>query len=133
MKRDLRENLLKYNDYELLYMNGLSSEEARDILFEKYMFMIKKMIVKFNVQPNEKDDYFQEGLIALNKAIKRIERKAIPLIRDFTTIMKEEPIQLIKTKSGCVNDPLDYTKTYPCTMKNFDLVFTIDDIDEKNN
>ena len=56
MKRDLRENLLKYNDYELLYMNGLSSEEARDILFEKYMFMIKKMIVKFNVQPNEKDD-----------------------------------------------------------------------------
>ena len=70
MKRDLRENLLKYNDYELLYMNGLSSEEARDILFEKYMFMIKKMIVKFNVQPNEKDDYFQEGLIALNKAIK---------------------------------------------------------------
>ena len=69
----------------------------------------------------------------LNKAIKRIERKAIPLIRDFTTIMKEEPIQLIKTKSGCVNDPLDYTKTYLCTMKNFDLVFTIDDIDEKNN
>ena len=37
MKRDLRENLLKYNDYELLYMNGLSSEEARDILFEKYI------------------------------------------------------------------------------------------------
>ena len=29
--------------------------------------------------------------------------------------------------------PLDYTKTYLCTMKNFDLVFTIDDIDEKNN
>ena len=60
----------------------------------------------------------------LNKAIKRIERKAIPLIRDFTTIMKEEPIQLIKTKSGCVNDPLDYTKTYVYTMKTFDLGYT---------
>lgn len=99
MKRDLRENLLKYNDYELLYMNGLSSEEARDILFEKYMFMIKKMIVKFNVQPNEKDDYFQEGLIALNKAIKTYkETSNMTFTRFVEMLIYHRFVDLIRIK-----------------------------------
>lgn len=63
----------------------------------------------------------------LNKAIKRIERNAIPLIRDFASIMKEEPKRIKSNKSKCVNDPIDYTKTYVYTMKTFDLGFKVDD------
>ena len=66
----------------------------------------------------------------LIKSIKKIERNANKyIISDFNAIMKEEAHS--QKKSGCVNDPIDYTKTYVYTMKTFDLGYTIDDNDEK--
>lgn len=70
MGRVLREELLKYNDYELLYLANLDGEEAQTILFDKYLFMIKKLISKFDILPQYRDDYEQEGLLMINKAIK---------------------------------------------------------------
>ena len=70
MGRVLKEELLKYNDYELLYLVSMGNEEAQDILFGKYLFMVKKMISRSNVSSSSKDDYEQEGMLMINKAIK---------------------------------------------------------------
>lgn len=70
MRRVLRDELFKYNDYELLYLSSLGGEEATSIIFEKYSFMIKKMIARFSVPAYLHDDYEQEGLLMINKAIK---------------------------------------------------------------
>ena len=39
----------KYNDYELLYLIRANVEEARDILFWKYSFLIKSRINRLGV------------------------------------------------------------------------------------
>lgn len=70
MGRVLKEELLKYNDYELLYLVSMGNEDAQNILFGKYLFMVKKMISRFNVPSTAKDDYEQEGMLMINKAIK---------------------------------------------------------------
>lgn len=59
-----------YNDHELLYMiKANHDEKALDILFDKYKFLIGKKISGFNVFSCDRDDFMQEGLILLHKAI----------------------------------------------------------------
>ena len=58
----------------------------------------------------------------LRKAINKIEKTAKNSIFN--------PIDMIdknNTKASCVQDPIDYTKTYVYTMKTFDLGYQIDD------
>ena len=59
----------KYNDYELLYLISEGSEEAEEILYDKYSFLIKKRIRAFKIQKRCVDDFYQVGLMCLNKAI----------------------------------------------------------------
>lgn len=59
----------KYNDNELLYLIREGTIEAEDILYDKYMFLIKKRISSFKIQKRYKDDFFQEGLMCLSIAI----------------------------------------------------------------
>ena len=60
----------KYNDYELLYLIRANVEEARDILFWKYSFLIKSRINRLGVPRLYWDDYYQEGCLMLHRAIK---------------------------------------------------------------
>lgn len=60
----------EYNDYELLYLIGEGSEEAEEILYMKYSPLIKKRISAFRIQSRYRDDFYQEGLMCLNDAIK---------------------------------------------------------------
>lgn len=60
----------KYNDYELLYLVRTNVEEAREILFWKYSFLIKSRINRLGVPRIYWDDYYQEGCLMLHKAIK---------------------------------------------------------------
>ncbi len=61
------------NDYEVLYMIRENSEDARDLIFEKYSPIIKSLASKYYL--NNKDlgadyeDYHQEALIAFNRAV----------------------------------------------------------------
>ena len=59
----------KYNDYELLYLISEGSEEAEEILYNKYSFLIYKRIHAFKIQKRYREDFFQEGLMCLNTAI----------------------------------------------------------------
>lgn len=61
------------NDYEVLYMIRENSEEARDLMYEKYLPIIKNITNKYySYNKNlgaDYDDYFQEALIGFQKAI----------------------------------------------------------------
>ena len=62
-----------YNDYELISLIQENVEEAKEILYEKYLPLIKKIVNKWYIQNEnlgiDKNDLIQEGLVGLNKAI----------------------------------------------------------------
>jgi len=66
-------NYKDYNDYELINYIKESSEEANDIMFEKYRPLIVTIATKMiNYSPNlglEINDLIQEGMLGLNTAI----------------------------------------------------------------
>lgn len=57
------------NDYELLYLIGEQNEKARDLMYQKYSFLIRKTISVMNVPPFYQDEFFQEGLMLLMNVI----------------------------------------------------------------
>lgn len=68
-------NYKEYNDYELLYMIREKDESSVDVLYEKYLPVIKGLAsefyqkckyVNYNI---EYEDYFQEAAIAFQDAI----------------------------------------------------------------
>jgi len=105
---------VNYNDYELLYLiNDEGSEQAFQILFEKYSVLIKKIICDFMHETDKREDMYQEGLLILTKCIQNfndnmnacfytylrisLRRRFIVLKRDKyfcrdTTIIKELPV-----------------------------------------
>ena len=64
--------MIKYqiNDNELLYLIYEMNDYAFDFLCIKYTPMIKRRIKDFRVSPSYYDDYYQEGLIMLDIAVK---------------------------------------------------------------
>ena len=69
----MRFNAEEYNDFELLYMIRENSSEALEIMFEKYKPLIYSRIKGFNIKKSYVDDFYQEGLIALNDAIEKFD------------------------------------------------------------
>ena len=62
-----------YNDYELINLIQGNIEEAKEILYEKYLPVIKTIVNKWYIQNKnlgiDRNDLIQEGLVGLNKAI----------------------------------------------------------------
>lgn len=65
-------NFRAFNDYEILELIKQGSEEALELMVEKYRFLIAKKIASHNLQ-NEFDDCFQESIILLYKSVMRFE------------------------------------------------------------
>ncbi len=58
------------NDYELVYLIQHESDEvALEYMFKKYHKLIWKHVHIMNLSHTEHDDFYQEGLLILNKAI----------------------------------------------------------------
>lgn len=102
-----------FNDYELLYLIYWHSEEALEILMDKYSVLIKVKLNKFNISKKEFSDFEQELKMEVYKAIKIydenygksfcrfielvIERKILRLIQNskksvYPSIVLEETI-----------------------------------------
>lgn len=68
-------NYKEYNDYELLYMIREKDESSVDVLYEKYLPVIKGLASEFYQKCKyinyniEYEDYFQEAAIAFQDAI----------------------------------------------------------------
>lgn len=60
----------RFNDYELLYLISWNSNEALEILLDKYNVLIKIKLVKFNISRREFTDFEQELKMEVYKATK---------------------------------------------------------------
>lgn len=87
----------KYNDYELLYLVRTNVEEARDIMFWKYSFLIKSRINRLGVPRMYWDDYYQEGCLMLYHAIKIYDEDSrMSFTKFFELLLKRRIITLLR-------------------------------------
>ena len=65
----------KLNDYEVVYMVRENDDEAREIIFNKYIPLVRRIASNYltlaKMARIEYEDLVQEGLIALNEAINK--------------------------------------------------------------
>lgn len=89
--------LLTYNDNELLYLIKENSEEALEILIEKYHFCILSKIRDMNIDVASREDFLQEGLILLHKAIWLfVEEKNVTFYSYFHLLLTRKFIDLLR-------------------------------------
>ncbi len=91
-----------HNDLELLYLIREGNQDALDIMFNKYKYFINKKIRDFNINAKSVEDFFQEGLITLNEAIRKYDESynktffkffELFLVRRFSTLLAKETRQ----------------------------------------
>lgn len=96
-----------YNDYELLYLIHTGCEEALEIMFKKYEGLIVNTIQHFHIMPRMFDDYFQEGMMVLYKAIKYFrEDKNMTFTNFFTLLLKHRYIDLLRLNEKDFNNQI---------------------------
>ncbi len=88
---------LVMNDYELIYLIRTEQDEiALSFMFKKYHKFIWKHIHLLNIQEKEHDDFHQEGLLMLHKAILTFdENRGKSFTKYFELILKRQFYQCI--------------------------------------
>lgn len=80
----------KQNDYELIYMVRENDDCCRDILYDKYLPIIKKIANEFYQRYSsfgyDYDDFIQEGMIAFQRAIVSYKESKNTLFYTFATV-----------------------------------------------
>lgn len=119
----------RYNDYELLYLIRENIEEAREIIFWKYSFLIKSRIYKLNVPVDLWDDYYQEGCIILCKAIRKYnEFSRMSFTNFFDLLLKRRILTLLKKDRYDLNcDKVDYLDEIPESTSYIDNLWIIEE------
>lgn len=81
------------NDYEVVYMIKENDDEAKNLLFKKYIPVVSKIATKYLSYAKkygaEFDDLMQEGMIALNKAIFGFNERNAVLFYTYASICIE--------------------------------------------
>lgn len=98
-------NYKDFNDFELIYNIKENSEEANEILYEKYKGLIKKIVDKMTKNAPflgiEIDDLMQEGLLALNMAIESYDENSRNLFYTYAkTIIRNKLASLVKKSNS---------------------------------
>lgn len=89
----------KYNDNELLYLVQENDDFAKEILIGKYKPLIINKIEKLHLEKDEIEEFYQEGLICLVKAINSYDEKYYFSFNGyFQLILKRKFIDLLKLK-----------------------------------
>ena len=92
--------MYQYNDYELLYLISENNDWALDIMFQKYIPLIKARIRSFKIKYWNYDDFFQEGLIMLHRAIQTFNPESRKTFNKyFDLILQRKFIQILKKES----------------------------------
>lgn len=88
-----------YNDFEIIDLIKQGNEEALELMFGKYKYLVAKKISHFNLT-DDYDDCFQEGMIVLYKSVLKFddERKK-SFTRYFETNLEHHFISTIRTRS----------------------------------
>lgn len=80
------------NDYELIYLIRTEHDDhALTFMFKKYHKFIWKHIHLLNIQEKEHDDFHQEGLLMLHKAIQTFDQnRGKSFTKYFELILKRQ-------------------------------------------
>ncbi len=108
------------NDYELLYLVSEDSEDAKEMLLEKYKNMVEAKANHYYASAKTKgyelNDLIQEGMIGLNQAINDFkEQKNVKFITFASVCIERQLLTFIRDinrqKHKALNDSLsiDYT------------------------
>lgn len=80
----------RLNDYELLYMVRENDDSSQNLLYEKYLPVIKALAKdfygKYNAYGYDYDDFVQEGLIAFQRAISNYSEAKNVLFYTFAVL-----------------------------------------------
>lgn len=92
--------MYQYNDYELLYLIYEKDDLALEIMYHKYIPLIKSRISAFKIKPWNYEDFFQEGLLVLNKAIQTYRPDINKTFtKYFDLILQRRFIQILRKES----------------------------------
>lgn len=106
----------KINDYEVVYMVRENDEEAREIIFNKYIPIVRRIasdhLALAKTARIEYEDLVQEGLIALNEAINKYNERSGVLFYTFLCVCVERRIltycrKMNSSKHYLLNTSLD--------------------------
>lgn len=106
----------KINDYEVVYMVRENDEEARKIIFNKYIPIVRRIasdhLALAKMARIEYEDLVQEGLIALNEAINKYNERSGVLFYTFLCVCVERRIltycrKMNSSKHYLLNTSLD--------------------------
>lgn len=93
--------MIKYNDYELLYLISEKNDYALEIMYKKYEPLIKKRIKDFKIKSRNREDYFQEGLWMLNIAIMKYDQNQRKTFNKyFDLILQRHFIHLLRSEKS---------------------------------
>lgn len=110
-----------YSDGELIYMISESNEEANEILFEKYKYIVNILIKRYlKTTPKlgiEYNDLYQEALIGFNDAVTNYKDNKEASLARFISVCIEHRIQMAIAKAGRqkhkpLNESLSLEHTY---------------------
>lgn len=110
-----------YNDSELLSMISESSEEAKDILFDKYRYIIdievKKYLNMANMLGYDYNDLYQDALVGFADALRSYKEDKNSALPSFITLCVDRKLQVAIIKAGriknkLINDSLSLEHVY---------------------
>lgn len=93
-----------YSDNELYSMVCESNEEAKDLLYDKYKYMIDMIIKKYLYAAKkfgvEYNDLYQEGLVGFSDALNRFDKEKNVQMSTFISICVDRRLQNAVLKAG---------------------------------
>ena len=119
--------MYQYNDYELLYLISEQNEIALNIMYQKYIPLIKARIAAFRIKEHNREDFFQEGLFMLFRAITTYRTDSRKTFNKyFDMILQRHFIQLLRRESKhfynvVLTDKIDYLKEEDAKEESYDL------------
>lgn len=110
-----------YNDEELVYLIRESSIEAKDLLFEKYKYIIDAIIKKYSqvirVLGIDFKDMYQDAYVGFTDAINGYDPNKDASLKSFVSLCVQRKIQTAlrnasRMKNKVLNESLSLEQTY---------------------
>lgn len=100
----------EFNDYELISMLHESSEEAKDILYNKYLYIIDIEIKKYQrmarVLGYDLNDLYQDALVGFSDALVSYRDDRDAALSSFITLCVDRRLQVSIKKAGRLKNKL---------------------------
>lgn len=120
-----------YNDYELIYMIRENDDYSRDLIFQKYNPIIRKIASdyysKFSNYGCDYDDFLQEGYISFQKALKYYDESKSCLFYTFALMCINRGLLSFCKRISCIRKNIP---SYECVdFDDYSVVDTRVDLD----